>query len=220
MSLPTVVRGGSGTPGADSDPGALWALLVPLLALTDRLGLLTAPADALAQVADRLDEVAARCGPAVATYTNPAKTLAAELDESLPLLWSQGRVAGAVARRFATVLGTRAGRPALAAELPAALTVHAPLQANAAALAADPEDFFRDRVEDPTSLRLRIVLVQEAADRAGSAAPAAREQAYTHDTPLSEITAAGGSPLDTAAELLALTDFAAVYLAVATTERP
>jgi hypothetical protein len=206
--------------GAASDPGALWALLVPLLALTDRLGLLSAPADALAQVADRLDEVAARCGPAVATYTNPAKTLAAELDESLPLLWSQGRVAGAAARRFATVLGARAGRPALAAELPAALTVHGPLQAGAAALAADPDDFFRDRVEDSAGLRLRIVLVQEAADRSGSAAPAAREQAYAHDTPLSEITAAGGSPLDTAAELLALTDFAAVYLAVATTERP
>jgi hypothetical protein len=67
---------------------------------------------------------------------------------------------------------------------------------------------------------VRIVLLQEAADRSSSAAPAAREQAYAHDTPLSEITAGGGSALDIAAELLALTDFAAVYLAVATTERP
>jgi hypothetical protein len=203
-----------------SDTGAFWALFAPLLALADRVGVLSAPADALQGVADRLDEVAARCGPAVATYTNPAKTLAAELDDSLPLLWSQGRIAAAGARRFATVLATRAGRPALTAELPLALSVHGPLQASAAALSADPEDFFRDRVDEPPSLRLRIVLLQEAADRPGSAAPAVREQAYAHDTPLSEITATAATPLDTAAELLALTDFAAVYLAVASTERP
>jgi hypothetical protein len=204
----------------ESDTGAFWALLTPLLALTDRIGLISAPATALQAVADRLDAVAARCGPAVATYTNPAKTLAAELDDSLPLLWSQGPVAAAGARRFATVLATRAGRPALAAELPAALTAHGPLQAGAHSLAGDPDDFFRDRVEDTQELRLRIVLLQEAPDRPGSAAPAAREQAYAHDTPLSEITAPSGAPLDTAAELLALTDFAAAYLAVASTERP
>ncbi|WP_069463495.1 SIS domain-containing protein, partial [Actinacidiphila rubida] len=215
--------GGSatGAPGdTTADTGAFWALATPLLALADRLGVLSAPTAALQGVADRLDDVATRCGPAIATYTNPAKTLAAELDESLPLLWSQGRIAAAGARRFATVLATHAGRPALAAELPAALTVHGPLQAGARALAADPEDFFRDRVEDPGGLRLRIVLLQESAEQAGSAAPAAREQAYAHDTPLSEISAADGTPLDTAAELLALTDFAAVYLAVASTERP
>ena len=203
-----------------ADSGAFWALLTPLLALTDRLGILSAPTAALHGVADRLDEVAARCGPAIATYTNPAKTLAAELDDSLPLLWSQGRIAAAGARRFATVLATQAGRPALAAELPAALTVHGPLQESARALSADPDDFFRDRVEDPGGLRLRIVLLQESGEQGGSAAPAAREQAYAHDTPLSEITAADGTPLDTAAELLALTDFAVAYLAVASTERP
>jgi hypothetical protein len=215
---------GSGTRGTATetaaDTGVLWALAVPLLALADRLGIVAAPPAALHGVADRLDEIAARCGPAITTYTNPAKTLAAELDGSLPLLWSQGRIAAAGARHFATVLATRAGRPALTAELPAALTVHGPLQAATRALASDPDDFFRDRVEDPGGPRLRIVLLQESADQQGSAAPAAREQAYAHDTPLSEITAADGTLLDTAAELLALTDFAAAYLAVASTERP
>lgn len=222
MALPFATLSGTGF--ADDDPiadtGAFWALLTPMLALADRIGLVSAPAAALSGIADKLDEVAARCGPAIATYTNPAKTLAAELDDSLPLLWSQGRIAAAGARRFATVLATRAGRPALAAELPAALTVHGPLQAGVNTLAADPDDFFRDRVEEPEGLRLRIVLLREAPDQPGSAAPAAREQAYAHDTPLSEISATGGTPLDTVAELLALTDFAAVYLAVASTERP
>ena len=222
IALPFTAPGGNGFDPAPAvaDTGAFWALLTPLLALADRIGLISAPQAALHGVADRLDEIAARCGPAIATYTNPAKTLAAELDDSLPLLWSQGPVAAVAARRFATVLATRAGRPALSAELPAALTAHAPLQAGTHASAGDPDDFFRDRVEESDGLRLRVVLLQEAPDRPGSAAPAAREQAYAHDTPLSEISAPGGAPLDTAAELLALTDFAAVYLAVASTERP
>jgi hypothetical protein len=212
---------GGGTAGEPAtDIGAFWALLTPLLALADRIGLLSAPSAALHTAADTLDEVAARCGPAVATYTNPAKTLAAELDGSLPLLWSQGRIAAAGARRFAAVLATRAGRPALSAELPTALTAHGPLQASTHPHAAEPDDFFRDRVEDAEGLRLRIVLLQESPDQPGSAAPAVREQAYAHDTPLSELSTTAGTSLDTAAELLALTDFAAVYLAVASTERP
>lgn len=223
MAMPFAARNGHGLTASDdpaADPGAFWALLTPLLALADRIGLIPAPVTALQAVADKLDDVAARCGPAIATYTNPAKTLAAELDDSLPLLWSQGRIAAAAARHFATALATRAGRPALSAELPAALTAHGPLQAGAHALGTDPDDFFRDRVEDSEGLRLRIVLLQGTPDQPGSAVPAAREQAYAHDTPLSEISATAGTPLDTAAELLALTDFATAYLAVASTERP
>jgi Bacterial phospho-glucose isomerase C-terminal SIS domain len=221
MALPFAAAGSGLDPAAGTpDTGAFWALVTPLLALADRIGLISAPDAALHGVADRLDQAATRCGPAVATYTNPAKTLAAELDDSLPLLWSQGPVAAVAARRFATVLATRAGRPALSAQLPAALTAHGPLQASTHAPATEPDDFFRDRVDDSEGLRLRVVLLQEAPDQPASAAPAAREQAYAHDTPLSEITAPGGTPLDTAAELLALTDFAAVYLAVASTERP
>ncbi|MYW29110.1 mannose-6-phosphate isomerase, partial [Streptomyces sp. SID2119] len=53
-------------------PGTLWALLTPLLALLDRVGLVTAPAEELQRVADRLDRTAERCGPAIATYSNPA----------------------------------------------------------------------------------------------------------------------------------------------------
>ncbi|MDG4866280.1 SIS domain-containing protein, partial [Streptomyces sp. T-3] len=103
--------------GAD----ALWALLTPLLALLDRTGLIAAPPDTLQKIADRLDAIAERCGPNVATYSNPAKTLAAELTETLPLIWTEGPLAGPVGRRFAACLAELAGSPALAAELPEAL---------------------------------------------------------------------------------------------------
>jgi hypothetical protein len=204
----------AGTADTPEDPGAFWALLTPLLALTDRLGLLAASPGALEAAADRLDSAAARCGPAIATYANPAKTLAAELAECLPVLWSDGPVAAAAARRLAALIAARAGRPALHGDLPEALDGHAALLAGAFAGALDPDDFFRDRVEDPGDLRVRVVLLTGPGDRAVSAAPAARDLALTHDTPLSEIAPAEGSALEAAVELLAVTDFAAVYLAL------
>ncbi|WAP56426.1 SIS domain-containing protein [Streptomyces sp. S465] len=200
-------------------PGTLWALLTPLLLLVDRIGLVSAPPAALQQVADRLDQVAERCGPAIATYTNPAKTLATELAGALPLLWTEGPVAAAAGRRFAGLLAALAGRPALVAELPGALAAHGTLLSGAFAGGADPDDFFRDRVEEPEALRARIVLLHDEPVGPVSAVPTARELALAHDTAFSELEPAEGSPLESAAELLAITDFTAVYLALASADR-
>ncbi|RFU87901.1 mannose-6-phosphate isomerase [Streptomyces triticagri] len=205
--------------GATAGLDALWALLTPLLVLLDRTGLITAPADVLQKVADRLDSTAERCGPAIATYSNPAKTLAAELDESLPLIWTEGPGAGPPGRRFAALLAELAGRPALAAELPEALPAHGTLLAGDLAAAADPDDFFRDRVEDEQALRARAVLLRDRPTGGLSAAPAARELALGHGTAISELEPADGSDLEALAELIAVTDFAAVYLALASSGR-
>ncbi|MEU6344893.1 SIS domain-containing protein [Streptomyces sp. NPDC046977] len=230
MVLPYAAAPGADAPDApdaadpDEDLGAFWALLTPLLALGDRIGLLPAPADAIERVADRLDEVAARCGPAIATYSNPAKALASELAESLPVLWSEGPLAAAAARRFAATIASRAGRPALHGELPEAVDTHGALLAGALAGALDPDDFFRDRVEEPEDLRLRVVLLHRPGNGtqapATSSAAVAREFTTTHDTPLSELAAgADGTPLESVVELLAVTDFASVYLAVTSAGR-
>jgi hypothetical protein len=216
--LPTSGLRPGPAPAADP-PGTLWALITPLLVLADRIGLFPAPAATIQSVADRLDHTAERCGPAIATYTNPAKTLAAELADALPLIWSEGPVAGAAARRFARVLASVAGRPALAAELPDALTAHETLLAGAFAAGADPDVFFRDRVEETQALHARVLLLRERPPTDGfSPTPAARELALSHDTPVSEVEPADGSTLESAAELLAITDFAAVYLALASGE--
>ncbi len=200
-------------------PGTLWALFTPLLALLDRVGLVTAPPETLQSVADRLDRTAERCGPAIATYSNPAKTLAAELADSLPLVWTEGEAAAPVGRRFAAVLAELSGRPALAAELPEALPVHGGLLAGAFAAGADPDEFFRDRVDEPEALHARVVLLRDRPTGGLSAAPAARELALGHETPISELEPEEGSRLEALAELLAVTDFAAVYLALASEAR-
>lgn len=197
-------------------PGTLWALITPFLALSDRLGLLSAPPSALQSLADRLDRLAERCGPAVETYSNPGKTLAAELAGALPLLWSEGQVAGAAARHSALVFSALAGRPALVAELPEALAVHGALLTGAFAGGTDSSDFFRDRVEEAESPHSRIVLLREHAPSGDSAVVVARDLAYAHDIPLSELEpGADSGPLEAAAELIATVDFAAVYLTLA-----
>ncbi|GGX61345.1 SIS domain-containing protein [Streptomyces minutiscleroticus] len=202
-------------PAAGSAPGVLWALLTPLLALLDRTGLVTAPPEALQKVADRLDRVAERCGPAVATYGNPAKTLAAELAEALPVIWTEGPAAGPAGRRFAAALAELAGRPALAAELPEALAAHGALLSGDLAANSGSDDFFRDRVEDAAALHARVVLLRDRPAGGLSAAPAARELALAHDTAVSELEPEEGGELESLAELIATTDFAAVYLALA-----
>ncbi|MEU9668527.1 SIS domain-containing protein [Streptomyces bobili] len=202
-------------PVAASAPGVLWALLIPLLALLDRIALIAAPPEELERVADRLDHIAERCGPAVATYSNPAKTLAAELADSLPVIWTEGTSAGPAGRRFAAALAELAGRPSLVAELPEALAAHNALLAGPLAAGADPDDFFRDRVEEAPALHARVVLLRDRPIGGLTAAPAARELALSHDTPISELEPEAGDELVTLAELIAMTDFAAVYLALA-----
>ncbi|KMS67786.1 mannose-6-phosphate isomerase [Streptomyces viridochromogenes] len=200
---------------AASAPGVLWALLTPLLALLDRTGMITAPPEALQKVADRLDHIAERCGPAIATYSNPAKTLAAELADALPLIWTEGVSAGPAGRRFAAALAELSGHPAVVAELPEALASHNALLAGKLAASADPDDFFRDRVEEPPALHARVVLLRDRPLGGLTAAPAARDLALSHDTPISELEPEPGGELETLAELIAITDFAAVYLALA-----
>ncbi|GHI07229.1 mannose-6-phosphate isomerase [Streptomyces cellostaticus] len=202
-------------PLAASSPGVFWALFTPLLALLDRIGLLAAAPDDLEKIADRLDHIAERCGPAIATYSNPAKTLATELADALPVVWTEGSSAGPAGRRFAAALAELAGRPALVAELPEALAAHSALLAGPLAASADPDDFFRDRVEETPALHARVVLLRDRPIGGLTAAPAARDLALSHDTPISELEPEEGGELETLAELIAVTDFAAVYLALA-----
>lgn len=203
-----------------ASPGALWALLTPLLMLVDRLGLHHTSTDAVEELAVRLDQVAERCGPATAMYDNPAKSLAVELSDSLPLLWSETPVAYAAARHFATVLGALPGHPALTAPLPEALLAQQAVLTGMFGGGNGEDDIFRDRVEEARSLRARVVLLHDQTTPAHdqttpgeSALPAARELAHAHQAALSELSVReDSSPLEAAAELIATADFTAVYL--------
>ncbi|SOD65128.1 phospho-glucose isomerase C-terminal SIS domain-containing protein [Streptomyces zhaozhouensis] len=210
--------------GTRAAPGPAWALLTPLLLLGDRLGLFEAPDATLQRVADQLDRVAERCGPATRTQDNPAKELAAHLGAALPLLWSEGPLAGVVARHARRTLTGLAGRPALDAALPEALEAHAPLLSGDLAGATDPDDFFRDRVEEPEPLRPYLLLFRDPPPHGApgglpSAADAARDLAFDRGVGVAELAPEADEPLVALARSLAETDFAAVYLTLAAGHR-
>ncbi|MFI2612912.1 SIS domain-containing protein [Kitasatospora sp. NPDC018619] len=219
------------------DPAALWSHLTPLLALAQKIGLTQLPYDALPAVADLLDAAAVRCRPDAAAYTNPAKGLAARLAGTFPLLWAEGPVAGAAVTRFAAQLADRAGRPALAGPLPQVLTAHRGMFTGQLGAGADPDDFFRDRVEEPDPLHLQVLLLRHLPGAGGPAAEDGRDGpaelpeedagprsfgvarahrlAAAHDVRLTEYASTRPEALHALADLVALTDFAAVYLGLA-----
>ena len=219
-------------------PSALWGLLAPALALADRVGLASVPYASLQAVADQLDEAAVRCRPAADTYSNPAKGLAVQIDDMLPLLWSDGPGTAAVAERFARMLADHAGHPAITGVLPEALTTQRGLLLGHLGADPDEDDFFRDRTEQPDGLQLKIFLLrrtpatgpapaspaEEAAAEAEPLPPPyavarAHRLASDHQIGIQELTAPHADLLGGLIELVAMTDFGAVYLGLAASAR-
>jgi hypothetical protein len=208
----------------------LWSLLTPMLRMAVELGLVSEAAADCDAIAAALDEVAAECGPAQESFVNPAKTLALELLDALPLIAAEGPLAGAAAARITDQLATLAGLPAPSFRLPDQRVALTAVLGGPLAPAAGEDDFFRDRAED-TGRRLRLLTIRDAEagghDGAGereprSAAEAMQEvlrAAATANVPVSGL-AEHGEPerfprLPRLARQLAVADFSAVYLALA-----
>ncbi len=96
----------------------LWALAIPLLAITDRLGVTRIGADVYELTASRLEEVSHQCRPASESFVNPGKSLALDLVGTLPVVWGTSVLSGVAARRFAGQLNENAKYPAIAGALP------------------------------------------------------------------------------------------------------
>ncbi|WP_299952252.1 SIS domain-containing protein [uncultured Modestobacter sp.] len=213
---------------------ALWSLLTPMLLLAADLGLLPADAADTELVAAALDETAAECGPARESFVNPAKTLALELLDALPVIVAEGPLAGAAAGRVADQLATLAGLPVSSFRLPDQRVAARTVLAGPLAPEEGADDFFRDRTDDP-GRRLRLLTIRDAdaaehdggereARSAGDAMQEVLRVAAAHNVPVSALAEQGGSDqaraersarLARLARQLAVADFSAVYLALA-----
>jgi hypothetical protein len=203
---------------------ALWALLTPVLAAADSLGLINASPAVLNAVADRLDEHATEFRPSSEAFVNPAKALALEIAGSVPVVLGDGDVTGVAASRAVSMLARTARVPAMRGALPddagdVVATFGGPF-------AARPGDVFADPfLDEPLGVRLRLVFLRDAVpsvDRPDGAwletsrtADAVRVTAEEAGVRISEVSAEPGHPLERLADLISLTDFAAVYLALA-----
>ena len=212
------------SPAARASRMAMWALLTPVLAAADAIGLIDATPHLLERVADRLDEHATTYRPSSEAFVNPAKSLALDLSDSVPVVLGDGDVTGVAASRAVAMLARTARVPAMRGALPddagdVVATFGGPFAARPGEIFADPF------LDSPLGARLRLLFLRDAeptVDRPDGAwletsrtADAVRLTAEEAGVRVSEVSADPGHPLERLADLVALTDFAAVYLALA-----
>jgi hypothetical protein len=215
---------------------SLWALTVPVLLAARTLGLVKINEADLAETATRLDADAERCRPSLESFVNPGKALALDLARSIPVIWGSSPLAALAARRFADTLSANARYPAVAGALGEAGRgrvglldgVYGGLTEAARDIFADPNDT-DDRAEDQEPLtRLRLVLLRDGGlsddDEYSDGEPSVVEErradavqalAERRGVRVSLVTAEGASPLERLASLVAVPDFASIYLGLA-----
>ncbi|MFL6240044.1 MAG: SIS domain-containing protein [Actinomycetes bacterium] len=197
---------------------ALWSLAVPVLVAARAAGVTDVTDGDLSAAADVLDTVSQSCRPGSETFVNPAKSLAVDLSESLPMVWGSTQLAGVAAYRFVCQLAENAKYPAVSGVFPEA--GHNQIVTFDGVFAhgeGSQDDFFRDRVDEPMgSRRLRLVILRDADEPPLLRArrEAAAELAGERGVPVSEIAAEGDGPVTRLASLVGPADFATVYLAL------
>jgi glucose/mannose-6-phosphate isomerase len=209
---------------------SFWALIVPVLLAARALGLVKVNEADLAETATRLDAEAERCRPSLESFVNPGKTLAVDLANSIPIIWGSSPLATVAARRFADTLAANARYPAVAGALGEAGRGRVGLLDGVyGALGEADRDIFADPVDEETdATRLRLVLLrdgglpseEEAVDGEPIAveerrAEAIQQLAEQRGVRVSVVDAEGGSAIERLASLVAIPDFASIYLGLA-----
>jgi glucose/mannose-6-phosphate isomerase len=202
-----------------SPRSSLWALAVPLLVAGSRFGLLDLGIDdeALEAAALQLESAASLCGPERDSLVNPAKTLAAELAGSLPMVWGAGQIGPVAALRAVSQIAENAKLPAIAGALPEAHHNQVVAFDGAMAGGGADDDLFRDRIDEPEPERLRLVVMRDDADDevARRRAEVSAEIASGRGLGVTVLVAQGISAVERLASLVGLVDYASVYLGLA-----
>ncbi|WP_051451462.1 SIS domain-containing protein [Actinospica robiniae] len=195
----------------------LWSVAVPVLLVLEAAGVL--PAQSYEAAAAAADDAAVRFRPSQETFVNPAKEIALRCAEHPVAVWAGGLVAMVAANRLADLAALRAGRPVLHAALPDLGRGQLGLLDGPAA--ADTADLFYDPdVDGPRGGGANpafVLLAEEGVDPRTSVVEA---MLTDHGLPLTTVTAQQPRPLERAAYLIALADFAGCYLAAAVQAGP
>jgi len=217
--------------GRTSSRTALWSLLTPVVLAADALGLIQAGESVLAETADRLDGHAEACRPRSESFVNPAKILAMQLAETIPMVLGDGPLNGVAASRAASMLARTARIPATYGELPDAASqivasFDGPFTAGggrgAGARESAPDIFADPFLDGPAQPRLGLLMLRDAPPAtktpewtdANSLTEAVLQTAQDAGVQVSILTAEAGHPLVRLAGQIAQTDFAATYLAI------
>ncbi|MFC4049377.1 SIS domain-containing protein [Actinomadura syzygii] len=199
----------------------LWGLTVPVLLAARALGLADVPDAVLESTATRLEDVAHRCRPSSEPFVNPAKRIALDLAGDVPLVWGSSALAATAAYRLCCQLNENAKYPGVFGEVPEAqhnqvMAFDGHFARGRVSSSEDPDDFFRDRSDDPEH-GLHLVLLRDADEhpQVRKRCEASAELARGRGVAVTEIAAEGEHPLERIATLIALSDYVTVYLAIA-----
>ena len=233
---------GSSPPELALPRSMLWALAIPLLVIADRLGVTRIGPDVYELAASRLEEVSHQCRPASESFVNPGKSLALDLVGAMPMVWGTSVLSGVAARRFASQLNENAKYPAIAGVLPEAahnqvaafdgpfaprstrLSARAPEEPGSPLTSPDDVadipgwDMDYEETEPAsgfTALRLVLITDPDEDQRVGAQRAAVTELAGQRAVGMSELAMDGEHPLVRLAGVIQLTDYASVYLAIA-----
>lgn len=227
-------RGVHVSPGitTPSSRTALWSLLTPALIAADTCGIIDCSDAVLERVADLLDERAEECRPSSESFVNPAKALAMDLAQGVPIVLGDNALSGVAAARVASMLARTARIPATHGALPEAASqlvacFDGPYAASAGeVLTQTPgRDLFADPYLDgPPTPQLVLFLLRDAPPPEGTArvedrqrvqlAEAVAESALAAGVRVHEVTATSGEPLERLASLMSMGDYVATYLAL------
>ncbi len=233
--------GGSSPPGLMLRRSMLWATAIPLLVIAGRVGMTRIEPDVYELAASRLEEISHQCRPASESFVNPGKSLALDLVGTVPMVWGTTPLSGVAARRFASQLQENAKYPALAGVLPAAAyhqvaAFDGPFAPRSSRLnpggsaepvspLAAPDDLtgwdldFEEEEAGQSSgfTPLRLILIADPSEdqRVGAQRAAVTELAEQRGVGMSELGMDGEHPLVRLAGVIQLTDYASVYLAIA-----
>jgi glucose/mannose-6-phosphate isomerase len=205
------VDGGGRPPRA-----SLWALTVPVLAVLARFGIVELDGPALARVADVLDATSQRCSVAATVEVNPAKQLAVEVVDTLPMVWGTTPLGAVAAYRFMAQLAENADLPSVHGALPEA-NHNQVVTLDGAFAQHDDDELFRDRVEGPRawpSLRLVLLRDEDEHPQVAKRAEVSLELALERAVPATVLIEDSGTPLERFAAMVQLIDFATVYVAL------
>jgi len=236
---------GSSPPEPALPRSMLWALAVPPIVIAERLGVARIGPDVYELAANRLEEVSHQCRPASESFVNPGKSLALDLVGVLPMVWGTSVLSGVAARRFASQLNENAKYPTLVGVLPEAAhnqvaAFDGPFTPRSSRLSAsgpgepgEPLPAPDDRADLPdlsgwdldyeeteqlggfTALRLVLITDPDEDQRVSAQRAAVTELAGQRGVGMSELAMDGEHPLVRLAGVIQLTDYASVYLAIA-----
>jgi glucose/mannose-6-phosphate isomerase len=185
-------------PGGFQPRAALGWLGCTALGALEAAGLLPPLADDVAEAADEVDARAAACGPAVPAADDPAKRLAEEIGERIPVIWGAEGIGAVAAARWKTQMNENGKVPAWSASM-SELDHNEVVGWTAPFGRAHAVVALRQDGEDP-EVAARFPLSLEIAAEAGAA---------TH-----EVRATGRSALARLLSLIVLGDFVSAYVGI------